>query len=1213
MSRPNPYVGPRAFTTGEPLYGRDGERAALLDLLIAERVVVLHSPSGAGKSSLLHAGLIPDLIAEGFTVWPVIRVGMELPADAPPGMNRYVASALRCIDDSGRAADLTAALAGEGSEVLIFDQFEEVLTLDVNDRAAKHAFFAAIGVVLRSPRRWAVFAMREEFVASLTPYVRAVPTRMKAMFQLDLLGPAAAMAAAQQPARAAGVEFTDAAARRLIDDLRQVKVQGADGATSVELGPFVEPVQLQVACRNLWARLPDGDASIEPDDIAAIGDVDAALTGYYEAQVAAVAGGDAAVERAIRGWFERALITEQGLRGQVLQTAGTSAGLANVVIARLIDAHLVRAEQRRGMTWFELSHDRMLAPVRASNARWTAAHLSPVQRQAELWDRSGRPESLLLQASAIDGAAAVLQDGAVEREFLAASRQRRAREAETARLRRESLWQRRLMLWGALVGLAAAVIVLTSRYRDEQAHAKEQRELREAEQLAREEAQRATARAEAEAARALARRLAAELTLLPESRIDLAALLAVAASRVTDGVDAQAGLYSLQARAPRLRAVFSGSFETRRVAASADGSRVAALDVSEMLWQWDGASRAVTARPGRAARPLSDVTYDESRGQFVTAEPGGRVTYWAADGAEVRRLDGASELLTPVALAVGPGGAHVATADELGVVLVRDAASGDPVAEVKLQGVDVAAAEVLRFAHDGQALVIVTPGAVWWWAWRGGEEPRRIADAEGTVSVRHMADGALIGLDAAGTVRRWARIDGAPEVVAELAVRIGEEGPGAGDGILGLGLADDGRSAVAIACHAACARTVLRVWDAASERIGDAAIVLPERPRGRRLPVRVGDGVVLVGGVTQAVRVFDTEGWRPIGTERETVRQVAFSPDARLAAVVATPGRLGVYDLGARSLRVAIEAPEDVIDVTFFAGGTRLAALGEDGGVRAWDVGSGAAIADAPTAALRGAQRLFARGEGLLAVAAGRVVRVVDAWSATELHAALPGVTRPLSTVTVDAGATRIAAGGCDESIAGQCVRGVVHVWGLDGTIVLPGTAAHAGEVSDLEFDHAAGRLLSVGGGSLRVWDLAGGTAVDVAVDGGRTAASAWSGDDELVATLGCAAEGCVRSGESELRLFAAATLEPVAPARLLHSPVLGTSSLTRREVRFAPGGTRLYTVSGDGVIGTEVGLEAMREAACRLAGRELTAAEWARHIVPARPQEPVCPPEPAR
>ena len=47
-ARPNPYVGPRAFQRGETLYGRDLEVVQLLDLLIAERIVVLHSPSGAG-------------------------------------------------------------------------------------------------------------------------------------------------------------------------------------------------------------------------------------------------------------------------------------------------------------------------------------------------------------------------------------------------------------------------------------------------------------------------------------------------------------------------------------------------------------------------------------------------------------------------------------------------------------------------------------------------------------------------------------------------------------------------------------------------------------------------------------------------------------------------------------------------------------------------------------------------------------------------------------------------------------------------------------------------------------------------------------------------------------------------------------------------------------------------------------------------------------
>ena len=53
LSKSNPYVGPRAFQDGETLYGRDREVAKLLNLLIAERIVLLYSPSGAGKTSLL--------------------------------------------------------------------------------------------------------------------------------------------------------------------------------------------------------------------------------------------------------------------------------------------------------------------------------------------------------------------------------------------------------------------------------------------------------------------------------------------------------------------------------------------------------------------------------------------------------------------------------------------------------------------------------------------------------------------------------------------------------------------------------------------------------------------------------------------------------------------------------------------------------------------------------------------------------------------------------------------------------------------------------------------------------------------------------------------------------------------------------------------------------------------------------------------------------
>ena len=36
--RPNPYVGPRSFQTGETIYGRDHELRELRDLLIAEHL-----------------------------------------------------------------------------------------------------------------------------------------------------------------------------------------------------------------------------------------------------------------------------------------------------------------------------------------------------------------------------------------------------------------------------------------------------------------------------------------------------------------------------------------------------------------------------------------------------------------------------------------------------------------------------------------------------------------------------------------------------------------------------------------------------------------------------------------------------------------------------------------------------------------------------------------------------------------------------------------------------------------------------------------------------------------------------------------------------------------------------------------------------------------------------------------------------------------------
>jgi hypothetical protein len=474
----NPYVGPRAFERGDTLYGRDLELRRLLNLLVAERIVLLYSPSGAGKTSLIQAVLIPELEHEGFRVWPTLRVKRDLPPGEAAGasVNRYVLSSLLSLDEvlprdaqtpidelAGMALDdyLSQRTKDEGEafdDVFVFDQFEEILTFDPTDRDVKLEFFEQLGEMLRNRRRWALFAMREEFIAGLDPYVRPIPSRFSATYRLELLSRDPAKQAMQRPASAAGVDFTDDAANKLVDDLRSVRVLQPDGTMGNRPGLYVEPVQLQVVCRHLWDRLPAGVTQIVETDLQAVGDVDRALADYYAAQVAVIAAKNDLPERTIREWIDRELITEQGIRGQVLQGHQQSRGLANPVIFRLVDVHLVRAEDRRGATWFELAHDRLIGPVRADNALWREAHLGLLQRQAALWEEQGRPSGLLLRDQALEKAEswAATHDeelAAIERDFLSACRDARAVAARDHR-------QSRRIRWLALGAVSLAIIAI---------------------------------------------------------------------------------------------------------------------------------------------------------------------------------------------------------------------------------------------------------------------------------------------------------------------------------------------------------------------------------------------------------------------------------------------------------------------------------------------------------------------------------------------------------------------------------------------------------------------------------------------------------------------------------------------------------------------------------------------------------------------------------
>lgn len=486
-----PYVGPRAFRTGERLFGRDREASELANLLIAERVVLLHSPSGAGKTSLIQAGVTPLLEDAGFRLTPPLRVKTP-PPEGRQVRNQYVYSVgLDLLQDGvdpheleqltlaevlNRDPEIRRALErranrvteAPGSEttppdgrkprpripVLVFDQLEEILTIDPADWENQMTFFRELGDVLRGPVPaldpadrgdemaspngleedvprgafvWVLLSMREDYMGGLDRFAPLLPGHLQTTYRLDFLEEEAATIAIREPAREHGVAFADEATRELLGDLMVVKVQRAgQGATMIK-APYVQPFQLQVVCRNLWVALgkeaPDGFDAIELDDVQRHADVAGALRSYYAERVLDVAHETGADEGAIRDWFETQLITTEQFRSQTLEGPKSPGSDPMQILSALQEAYLVRSDTRAGATWYELSHDKLIDAVLTDNAEWRRRRLEPWRQAARKWQET-RAQSLLLAGRELREAQRWAREAAVtqvEQDFIGAS------------------------------------------------------------------------------------------------------------------------------------------------------------------------------------------------------------------------------------------------------------------------------------------------------------------------------------------------------------------------------------------------------------------------------------------------------------------------------------------------------------------------------------------------------------------------------------------------------------------------------------------------------------------------------------------------------------------------------------------------------------------------------------------------------------------------
>ncbi len=1251
----NPYVGPRPFTHTDPLFGRDVEKIELLNVLIAERIVLLYSPSGAGKTSLIQAGLVPDLEAEHFRPLPPIRVNRMPGDDISP--NRYVASAIDSLNrgPDGQAKIPTPDLAGLSLDgylarleaddqpasgdaadpfVLIFDQFEEILTADPADLAVKEEFFAQVGAVLLPRHRWALFAMREEHVAALDPYLRHIPTRLATTFRLGLLGHIAAKEAIQRPAADKHVAFTGPAADALIADLSAVK--RPDGTVQAGALPFVEPVQLQVVCRQFWGSLPwaelavrDGQPQIEVEHITEHARVDDALAAYYADRVADIArdeGGDApvALERQIREWIETNLITERGTRAQLRVGAEREQTLLGGAIKGLADAYLIRSEGRPDDRWYELAHDRLVQPVRENNAAWLSEHLHKVQARARQWDQSGRhPETLPRGAELRETQSWVAANAPV----LSAWEQGLMADYVVASQREQG--RRRLRIAAIVAGLLALVLIpaLFFWFRGES-------EKNAIEAAATSVANELLAQQNETLRSAVLGNRSGDS--LDEGAVDRALLLAMQAIEVSPTLEARRALLSALTAQPGLVAILQPGLELAPDPLESPG--LGAPDA--MVVSADGSTAAI-ARCSAAT-------------QVSLQCPASEISLWNLDSRRSLVTIPAEQVGVAVqSLALSPDGRTLAVGSAGRGVTLRDVQSGATLGDAFVPG-GPAAFRVSSLAYSPDGNVLAAGGErgdiALWDRDRLGEAPALLTGQSSAVtSLAFSRDGMLAAGDTTGAVVVW--VDGTPMVRCVAAAGAGRE------------RCEPFRAAgtpTAIPSEPFAAAPVPRVssvvfggdgeWLAAVRE--DGSISIWDITGGRQGPsvpadalqsavIGVGfapDSPVLSAVTTERIVLpWNVETGRPAsGATNLSLTAAAFAADGSTLITEDAQGIILLWDLTLPSpLAQRIDA-EDIgpaLGIAIANGGQTLAVAGSSRVIRLLDLADRTApalLADLETENLPGSVALS--GDGRWLASGGSDLLLWDiADRAAPVQVWVGGEYGNVLSVALSPDGEWLAAG--DD-------RARVLLWRLsdldDDPVVLNG---HERFVEAVAFSPDSQMLASGGAeGTVRLWNLADVAAPPLVLEGPVNAmrsvafsprepelAVADANGGIVVWDIGAAPVDAILSpgqipgafavafgpdgvlaaatSDASIRLWDAETNLELGRLPLFSQPV--------RTLGFAEDGT----LASGGAAGSNVdpaillwsfSVDAMQNAACRIANRELTPAEREEFML-GLPYHPVC------
>ena len=386
----NPWLGLYTYHEGTKLYGRDNEISTLTDIVCNNLATVVFGRSGIGKSSLIHAGLSPEIRKRGMKpVYIRLEHNTEIPY-----INQIEAAVCGELETEDRLGRNVPKMGlwdffhrnnffdldhNPVLPVIIIDQFEEIYTLaDAGHKQQAQDLFEELADLLNNVKPGRVMTheasyddythskiemgsddmltlrvhsgrklnysddnnfhllvcLREDYLYYLERNTSKIPSFKVNRFSLQALHRASALDVILMPRPGL---FSDQEADEIIDRIATIDDEGQEE---------IDPTILSIFLHNYY----NSKGNVKTDNI---------ISNFYDDATNSIS--DTAL-----AYLENSLITGEGFRHIITYNDALANGVTKEEINKLLENRILTIETRKRHQYLEFSHD-ILCPIAKSH------------------------------------------------------------------------------------------------------------------------------------------------------------------------------------------------------------------------------------------------------------------------------------------------------------------------------------------------------------------------------------------------------------------------------------------------------------------------------------------------------------------------------------------------------------------------------------------------------------------------------------------------------------------------------------------------------------------------------------------------------------------------------------------------------------------------------------------------------------------------------